>query len=110
MASKKSIKKNKKLSINDNGYFKVSLDTFLYNAGIVGFIQVLEEALDNKKNEKYFYYKGQDLYVSKQFIKEIDLGRIFIKTVCDKFEKETFIYQLKDENTKDPVLIIFSMQ
>ena len=42
MASKKSIKENKKLSIDDNGYFKVSLDTFLYNAGIVGFIQVLE--------------------------------------------------------------------
>ena len=35
MASKKSIKENKKLSIDDNGYFKVSLDTFLYNAGIV---------------------------------------------------------------------------
>ena len=104
MASKKSIKENKRLSIDDNGYFKVSLDTFLYNAGIVGFIQILEEALDNKKNEKYFYYKGQDLYVSKQFIKEIDLGRIFIKTVCDKFEKETFIYQLKDENTKEKVI------
>ena len=112
MASKKSIKENKKLSIDDNGYFKVSLDTFLYNAGIVGFIQILEEAgAEEGKNKeeikndiKDYYYEGQDLYVSKQFIKEIDLGRIFIKTVCDKFEKETFIYQLKDENTKEKVI------
>ena len=52
MASKKSIKENKKLSVNDNGYFKVSLDTFLYNAGLVGFIQVLE----NSKAEKLLKY------------------------------------------------------
>ena len=46
MASKKSTNKNivKKENSSDNGYFKVSLDTFLYNAGIVGFIEVLEEA------------------------------------------------------------------
>ena len=47
-----SIKENKKLYIDDNGYFKVSLDTFLYNAGIVGFIQVLEEAEASKGKNK----------------------------------------------------------
>ena len=69
MASKKSTNKNiKEENSLENKYFKVSLDTFLYNAGIVGFIQVLEEALDNKKNEKYFYYKRQDLFIKKEFI------------------------------------------
>ena len=91
MASKKSIKENKKLSIDDNGYFKVSLDTFLYNAGIVGFIQILEEALDNKKNEKYFYYKGQDLYVSKKFLKKSDLSQLYIDSMIKKFGDKSTI-------------------
>lgn len=52
MVTKKSIKENKKSIDKDNGYFKLSLDTFLYNAGIVGFIQVLE----NSKAEKLQKY------------------------------------------------------
>ena len=91
MASKKSIKENKKLSIDDNGYFKVSLDTFLYNAGIVGFIQVLEEALDNKKNEKYFYYKWQDLYIKKEFLKKADLSQLYIDSMIKKFGDKSTI-------------------
>ena len=49
MATKKPIKENKKSIDKD---FKVSLDTFLYNAGIVGFIQVLEEAGAEKGKSK----------------------------------------------------------
>ena len=104
MASKKSTNKNivKKENSSDNGYFKVSLDTFLYNAGIVGFIQVLENSKSEK--DKDYIIEGQDLSIKKEFIKEIDLGKIFIKKVCNKFEKETFIYQLEDGNTKDKVI------
>ena len=99
MASKKSIKENKKLSINDNGYFKVSLDTFLYNAGIVGFIQVLEEAEASKgknkeevKNDiKDYYYEGQDLYVSKKFLKKSDLSQLYIYSMIKKFGDKSTI-------------------
>lgn len=101
MASKKSIKENKKLSVNDNGYFKVSLDTFLYNAGIVGFIQVLEEAEASKgknkeevKNDiKDYYYEGQDLYVSKKFLKKSDLSQLYIDSMIKKFGDKTRIYK-----------------
>lgn len=116
MAGKKSIKSLKpikeKSTDENNKYFQVSLDTFLYNAGIIGFIQILEEAGakkgENKEevmnNKKDYYYEGQDLFVSKKFLKSVDLGDMFIKTVCDKFEKETFIYQVKDKNTKEKTI------
>ena len=99
MASKKSIKENKKLSVNDNGYFKVSLDTFLYNAGIVGFIQVLEKAEASKgknkeevKNDiKDYYYEGQDLYVSKKFLKKSDLSQLYIDSMIKKFVDKSTI-------------------
>ena len=74
MASKKSIKENKKLSIDDNGYFKVSLDTFLYNAGIVGFIQVLENA--KAERDKDYIINGQDLSIKKEFLKKADLSQL----------------------------------
>ena len=108
MASKKSIKENKKLSIEDNGYFKVSLDTFLYNAGIVGFIQVLEEAgasegknKEEIKNDiKDYYYEGQDLYVSKKFIKnKIDkITNAYINILLNKFGDSTKIHKLCNLN------------
>ena len=99
MASNKSIKENKKLSVDDNGYFKVSLDTFLYNAGIVGFIQVLEEAEASKgknkeevKNDiKDYYYEGQDLYVSKKFLKKSDLSQLYIYSMIKKFGDKSTI-------------------
>ena len=108
MASKKSIKENKKLSINDNGYFKVSLDTFLYNAGIVGFIQVLEEAgaseginKEEIKNDiKDYYYEGQDLYVSKKFLLKFDFAKHYLKSICNKFHKKSILYKLINSSDK----------
>lgn len=92
MAGKKSTEEN-------NKYFQVSLDTFLYNAGIVGFIQILEEAGakkgENKEevmnNKKDYYYEGQDLFVSKKYIKENDLSQIYIDGMINKFGEKTSI-------------------
>lgn len=108
MASKKSIKENKKLSIDDNGYFKVSLDTFLYNAGIVGFIQVLEEAEASKgknkeevKNDiKDYYYEGQDLYVSKKFLLKFDFAKHYLKSIYNKFHEKSILYKLINSSDK----------
>lgn len=108
MASKKSIKENKKLSIDDNGYFKVSLDTFLYNAGIVGFIQILEEAgAEEGKNKKEikndikdYYYEGQDLYVSKKFLLKFDFAKHYLKSIYDKFYKKSILYRLINSSDK----------
>lgn len=91
MASKKSIKENKKLSINDNGYFKLSLDTFLYNAGIVGFIQVLENSKAEK--DKDYIIEGQNLSISKKFLKKADLSQLYIDSMIKKFGDKTRIYK-----------------
>ena len=91
MASKKSIKENKKLSIYDNGYFKVSLDTFLYNAGIVGFIQVLENS--KAERDKDYIINGQDLSISKKFLKKSDLSQLYIDSMIKKFGDKTRIYK-----------------
>ncbi len=108
MATKKPIKENKKLSVDDNGYFKVSLDTFLYNAGIVGFIQVLEEAEASKgknkeevKNDiKDYYYEGQDLYVSKKFLLKFDFAKHYLKSICNKFHEKSILYKLINSSDK----------
>lgn len=107
MAVKKSIKENKK-SINEDGYFKVSLDTFLYNAGIVGFIQVLKEAgaeegkskEDVKKGIKDYCIDGQDLYVSEEYIKNhIDkITDAYINILLNKFGDSTKINKLCNLN------------
>lgn len=91
MASKKSIKENKKLSIDDNGYFKVSLDTFLYNAGIVGFIQVLENS--KAERDKDYIIEGQNLLISKKFLKKADLSQLYIDSMIKKFGDKTRIYK-----------------
>ena len=97
MASKKSIKENKKLSIDDNGYFKVSLDTFLYNAGIVGFIQVLENS--KAKRDKDYIINGQDLSIKKEFLKNYNLAQAYIDAICNKFKSDTFFENIKDEKS-----------
>lgn len=100
MAGKKSLKPIKEKSTEENNkYFQVSLDTFLYNAGIIGFIQILEEARakkgENKEevmnNKKDYYYEGQDLFVSKKYIKENDLSQIYIDGMINKFGEKTSI-------------------
>lgn len=97
MASKKSIKENKKLSIDDNGYFKVSLDTFLYNAGIVGFIQVLENS--KAERDKDYIINGQDLSIKKEFLKNSNLAQAYIDAICNKFKSDTFFENIKDEKS-----------
>ena len=93
MASKKSTNKNivKKENSSDNGYFKVSLDTFLYNAGIVGFIQVLENSKSEK--DKDYIIEGQNLSISKKFLQKSDLSQLYIDGMIKKFGDKTRIYK-----------------
>lgn len=102
MAGKKSIKSIKEKSFiegEDNKYFQVSLDTFLYNAGIVGFIQVLEDAKAKNGKDKDYYYEGQDLFVSKEFLKNSNLAQAYIDSICKKFKNDTFFEKIKNEKS-----------
>lgn len=99
MASKKinkSTKENKQFK-NEKPF--ASLDTFLFNAGIIGFIEVLKEAgasegknKEEIKNDiKDYYYEGQDLYVSKKFLKKSDLSQLYIDSMIKKFGDKSTI-------------------
>ncbi|TXJ52716.1 type I-B CRISPR-associated protein Cas8b1/Cst1 [Brachyspira aalborgi] len=108
MASKKINKSTKENKQFENEKPFASLDTFLFNAGIIGFIEVLKEAEASKgknkeevKNDiKDYYYEGQDLYVSKKFIKnKIDkITNAYINILLNKFGDSTKIHKLCNLN------------
>ncbi|PPS22093.1 Cas8a1 family CRISPR/Cas system-associated protein [Brachyspira murdochii] len=94
-------------------YFEINLDTFLFNAGVIGFIEVLEKSeahkgtsLDDKKD---FYYEGQTLYINKKFLLNADLSQIYIDAMIKKFSDKTNISEsikkidiiLNDKENKD---------
>ena len=101
MASKKINKSTKENKQFENEKPFASLDTFLFNAGIIGFIEVLKEAgasegknKEEIKNDiKDYYYEGQDLYVSKKFLKKSDLSQLYIDSMIKKFGDKTRIYK-----------------
>ena len=108
MASKKINKSTKENKQFENEKPFASLDTFLFNAGIIGFIEVLKEAgasegknKEEIKNDiKDYYYEGQDLYVSKKFIKnKIDkITNAYINILLNKFGDSTKIHKLCNLN------------
>ena len=99
MASKKFNKSTKENKQFENEKPFASLDTFLFNAGIIGFIEVLKEAgasegknKEEIKNDiKDYYYEGQDLYVSKKFLKKSDLSQLYIDSMIKKFGDKSTI-------------------
>lgn len=108
MASKKINKSTKENKQFENEKPFASLDTFLFNAGIIGFIEVLKEAgasegknKEEIKNDiKDYYYEGQDLYVSKKFIKnKIDkITNAYINILLNKFGGSSKIHKLCNLN------------
>lgn len=99
MSSKKINKSTKENKQFENEKPFASLDTFLFNAGIIGFIEVLKEAgasegknKEEVKNDiKDYYYEGQDLYVSKKFLKKSDLSQLYIDSMIKKFGDKSTI-------------------
>lgn len=80
----------------EDKYLKVSLDTFLYNAGIIGFIKVLETAEakkgDSIDNKKDYFFEWQDLYVSKEFLLKKDLAQTYINAMISEFGERTSVF------------------
>lgn len=107
--TKKSSQHELNLEDNQNNnleeeYLEINLDTFLFNAGVIGFIEVLEEAKASKgeslEDRKDFYYEGQTLYVNKIFIKNkiYDITNSYIAILLKKFQTSTSIYKLCNLN------------
>ncbi|WP_157154674.1 type I-B CRISPR-associated protein Cas8b1/Cst1 [Brachyspira murdochii] len=107
--TKKSSQHELNLEDNQNNnleeeYFEINLDTFLFNAGVIGFIEVLEKSeahkgtsLDDKKD---YYFENQTLYVNKFVLeKKIDdITNSYINTLLEKFQKSTSIYRFCNLN------------
>ncbi|WP_304353952.1 Cas8a1 family CRISPR/Cas system-associated protein [Brachyspira innocens] len=76
-------------------YFEINLDTFLFNAGVIGFIEVLKKSEAHKgtslDDRKDFYYEGQTLFVRKEFLLNTDLSQMYIDTMIKKFGDKTNI-------------------
>ena len=98
--TKKSSQHELNLEDNQNNnleeeYFEINLDTFLFNAGVIGFIEVLEEAKASKgeslEDRKDFYYEAQTLFVRKEFLLNADLSQMYIDTMIKKFADKTNI-------------------
>ncbi|WP_020005374.1 type I-B CRISPR-associated protein Cas8b1/Cst1 [Brachyspira innocens] len=86
-------------------YFEINLDTFLFNAGVIGFIEVLEKSEANKgtslDNKKDYYFENQTLYVNKKFLLNLDFAKYYLKTVYNKFYKNTILYKMLNTNKTD---------
>lgn len=107
--TKKSSQHELNLEDNQNNnleeeYFEINLDTFLFNAGVIGFIEVLKKSeahkgrsLDDKKD---YYFENQTLYVNKFFIeKKIDnITNSYINILLEKFQTSTSIYRFCNLN------------
>lgn len=108
MESKKINKSTKENKQFENEKPFASLDTFLFNAGIIGFIEVLKEAgasegknKEEIKNDiKDYYYEGQDLYVSKKFLLQFDFAKHYLKSIYNKFYEKSILYKLINSSDK----------
>jgi CRISPR-associated protein Cst1 len=66
----------------------VKLDTALFNAGVLGFIDVLEKGgIDCEKN-------GDELIFDGQALAKADIAEIYLEAVVEKFKKSTKIYRV----------------
>ncbi|TKZ33909.1 Cas8a1 family CRISPR/Cas system-associated protein [Brachyspira catarrhinii] len=77
------------INSNYDNYFKISLNNFLYNAGVIGFIEVLNIAEIN------YLIDGKDLYVEKSCLTKDNLAQSYIYAICDKFKEDTFYTKIK---------------
>lgn len=71
----------------ENEYLRIELDTFLFNAGIVGFCYLLEQ--QGARREVEYKLNGQTLFVSKEFLQKIDLAQAYIDAHIQKFGEST---------------------
>lgn len=68
--------------------FKVRLNNFLYNSGILGFYRILE----NVEKEEYLQDKGNCITIKKEAIENFEDD--YIKTMLDTFEQDTKWYTI----------------
>lgn len=79
----------------ENGYLRIELNTFLFNAGIVGFCYLLEQ--QGARREAEYKLNGQTLFVSKDFLQKIDLAQAYIDAHIQKFGEFTAFARFNTE-------------
>lgn len=77
-------------------FLRVGLQNFLYNAGILGFIAVL----DKGKCNHYYEIKGSELYINKALFLDdnIDLAVMYYEALRERFQGGTVYQRIVDMN------------
>lgn len=86
-----------KENICKKDHYRVSINTYLYNSGIIGLIKVLEIAQKYNNSKDSYYCNGQDLFIKKEFLKNSNLAQAYIDAICEKFRKDTFFEKIKKD-------------
>ena len=73
---------------------KVTLDTALFNAGVVGFVNLLEAGNIEHKIE------GDELEINPQSLINADLAELYLEKAVNKFEKTTTLYTVYEDINK----------
>lgn len=67
---------------------RVGLNTALFNAGLLGFIEMLDS-----NNIKYDDSVPNEIEIDAKKLAEVDLAQMYIDAVIDKFKKSTRVYR-----------------
>ena len=90
-------------------YIKITLNSALYNAGVLGVIKFLETA-GAEENSDYRFEK-QDLFIKREFLLNADLAEIYLDTMIKVFGEKSIVSEfiktdfdnLKAETKEEPV-------
>jgi CRISPR-associated protein Cst1 len=77
-----------------NNSIKISLDTFLINSCIIGFIKALEST--NAIPDEDYLVENNSLYISKKYLTEIDLGKMYLDANYNLYYESSSIFQIKN--------------
>lgn len=86
-----------------NGYSEILLNTFLLNAGVVGFLRTCEFAQRSGQccqEGSAYIIEGQSLFISNDFLMKENLGDLFVKALVDKLSAGTKYERILSQKDK----------
>jgi len=75
--------------MNESKYLKLTLDNFIFNAGVAGLVRQLEFYDARYGEDGDYYFDGNVMYISKDFLLKTDLAKLYVDTAVAKYGEET---------------------
>lgn len=79
--------------MEEENYLILEMNGFIMNAGILGFLRLLERAGASKGKD--YDYNEYQLKIKKDYLRNSDLAQAYIDTANDLFYKNTHYYQIE---------------